>query len=435
MFSLSVTDAFAQGAAGLHNPLFGAKALAQGNAFVARADDASAIYFNPAGLTQLERPQVSLGASFLVPLVTYNGSGDNDGIDQHMATELNIQPNMYFAAPILENKLAAGLGITSPYGLHGKWRNNGFSRFVVADFDMRTIDIKPSIAFKPFSFMSIGAGLDYYYVQTNQERRMNVALSNFLLGAPFDPTTPEGFLDLETHGDAIGYNVGLLFNITPRHSIGVSFISKADVHLRDKIRISNLSGQTATLPPPIAFGSTAPKIRVRTSATMPEMLSFGYAYRHGDRWSIEADAQWTNWSRFDVVKFSFFPTNSLLEAFKEDVRNWRNTLSFALGGEYKVNEALKVRGGYTYHETPVPSTTFEPSVPQSSRHAVWAGFGYSWEKKWVDFAYGVVFYEDRDINNDVGERLGGPTALGGSPIDGDYHIITHIWAVNFNFSF
>lgn len=427
------TDVFAQGASGLHNPLFGAAALAQGNAFTARADDASAIHFNPAGLTQLEGLQVSLGSAFMFPFAEYQGpSGSQD-----MDTKIIIQPNIYFAGPIVENKLAAGLGVTAPYGLQGKWRNNGFSRFKIADFSLRVIDVNPSIAFKPFSFLSIGAGLDYYYTKVDTDKRINVAFTNFLLGGGFDPNTPEGFQDLELHGDALGYNVGLLFNITPRHSIGISFRSKADIHLEDKLKISNLSGLTASLPPPFGFGSTDPKIRVRTSATLPEMLSFGYAYRHGDLWSIEADVQWTNWSRFDVLKSSFFPTNAILElpVNKEDVRNWRNTLSFALGGEYKVNEALRVRGGYTYHETPVPSTTFEPSVPQSSRHSIFAGFGYHWEKKWIDFAYGAVFYEDRDINNTVGEDVGGPLALGGVSLDGDYNLFTHIIAVNFNFRF
>lgn len=421
-------DATAQGASGLHNPLFGAAALAQGNAFVARADAASAIQFNPAGLTQLLDPEGSLGAAFMFPSAEYHGPGGN----QDMDTKVNIQPNIYFAGPILENKLAAGIGLTAPYGLNGKWRNNGFSRFVVADFDLRVIDINPSIAFKPFSFASIGAGLDYYLVDTDVDGRVNTAPS------------PEGFRDLETDGDALGYNIGLLFNLTPQHSVGISFRSKADVHLEGRLKIFNL--------PAGVFGTTSLASRARARATIPEMLSFGYAYRHGNLWSIEADAQWTNWSRFDVINYSFSPTNPLLEAGKRDIRNWRNTLSFGVGGEYKLNEALRLRAGYTFHETPVPSTTFEPSVPQSSRHAVFVGFGYEWgkksldggekplerRKKWIDFAYGAVFYEDRDINNNVGEVLGAPILpppLMGPPIDGDYDLFTHIIAVNFNYRF
>ena len=170
IFSFCGKNVLAQGAAGLHNPVLGASALAQGNAFVARADDASAIYFNPAGLTQLQRPQLSLGASFVLPSVEYHGNG----VSEDMDTKINTIPNMYFASPIIENKLAAGIGINVPYGLQGKWDGDGFSRYVVTDFNLRIININPTLTYKPSSFFSVGAGLDYYYANVEQGRHINV---------------------------------------------------------------------------------------------------------------------------------------------------------------------------------------------------------------------------------------------------------------------
>ncbi|MEK7789711.1 MAG: outer membrane protein transport protein, partial [Planctomycetota bacterium] len=167
-------NVLAQGTAGLHNPVLGASALAQGNAFVARADDASAIYFNPAGLTQLQRPQLSLGASFVLPSVEYHGNG----VSEDMDTKINTIPNMYFTSPIIENKLAAGIGINVPYGLQGKWDGDGFSRYVVTDFNLRIIDVNPTITYKPSSFFSVGVGLDYYYANVEQGRHLNVGVIN-----------------------------------------------------------------------------------------------------------------------------------------------------------------------------------------------------------------------------------------------------------------
>lgn len=403
------TDALAQIASGFHNPVFSALTLAQGNAFVARADDASAIAFNPAGLTQLERPQISSGSSFAIPSVEYHGNGINEEMD----TGINIIPNLYFASPIIGDKLAAGIGVTVPYGLQGKWDEDDFSRFVITDFDLSIINVNPTITYKPFSFLSIGAGLDYYYADSNQESRIPPLVSG----------TPEGFRDLEMHGDAFGYNAGVLCNITPHHSIGISFRSKADIDFDGKLKLSGLT--TAVT------GFDHFESDTNTTATIPEMLSFGYAYRHGNLWSIEADVQWTNWSRFDVLEIGLEPPNPLLGAEIEDVRKWHDTWGFALGGEYKLYETLKVRGGYAFHESPVPSETFEPSIPQSSRHALHTGLGYSWGKnlnKWVDIAYGMVFYESRKIDNTVGDALGGP-------IDGHYDLITHVMSVNFNYRF
>ena len=423
IFSFCGKNVLAQGAAGLHNPVFGASALAQGNAFVARADDASAIYFNPAGLTQLQKPQLSLGASFVLPSVEYHGNG----VSEDMDTKINTLPNMYFTSPIIENKLAAGIGINVPYGLQGKWDGDGFSRYVVTDFKLSIINVNPTITYKPLSCLSIGAGLDYYYATTDLDKHINVGLINSsLTGTSIDPTTPEGLQDADLHGDAFGYNAGILYTITPQHSIGISFRSKADLDLKGKLSLSRLSGATAAV-----FGSSDFDTRTTTNATLPEMLSLGYAYKHNNLWSIEADVQWTNWSRFDVLKSSFDSTNPLLEANNEDVRNWHNTWSFALGGEYALSEAIKVRGGYTFHESPVPGDTFEPSVPQSSRHGLFTGLGYSWGKKLnkgLDFAYGAVFYENRKVDNSIGDAFGTPT-------DGHYDLITHMMAINFNYIF
>jgi len=418
------TNVSAQIASGLHNPTFCASGLAQGNAVVARTHDASAVLFNPAGLTQLERAEVSVGASFVTPFIEYHGNG----ISEDMDTQINTIPNVYYASPIINNTLAAGIGITVPYGLSGEWEEDGFSRYVVTDFYLQVININPTITYKPFSFLSVGAGFDYYTTEFDLERRLNLgALNSSLTGTAIDPSTSEGYQDIDDmHGDGYGYNVGILYNITPRHSIGASFRSKADIDVKGSMKFFNLSGATAGI-----FGAETYSTRAKTDTTIPEMLTFGYAYHHGERWSMEADIQWTNWSRFDDLRYSFDPTNILLESDNTDERNWHNTLGVALGGEYQINAALKARGGYSFHETPVPSDTFEPSVPQGSRHGIHLGAGYGWGKylnKVVDVAYSAIFYEDRTINNSVGDA-----SLG--PIDGTYEIITHILAVNFTYKF
>lgn len=405
IFSFKSTIALAQIASGLHNPVLSASALAQGNAFAARANDASAIAFNPAGLTQLQRPEISTGISFLYATAEYHGININEGVDESMDTKVNAIPNLYFASPIIKDKLAAGIGVTVPYGLSGKWDENGFSRFVVTDFDLKVINVNPTLTVKPLSFLSIGIGFDYYYSQSEQDSRV------------FQGPSPEGYQELDIHGDGYGYNAGILWNITPQHNIGISFRSKADLNFDGKIDLHNLAGPV-----------TAIDANTETTATIPEMLILGYAYRYKNIWSIEADVQWTNWTRFDVLDFK---TDPPLEDF-ENTRHWHNTLGFALGGEYKLRESIKVRGGYTFHESPVPSETFEPSIPQSSRHALFTGFGYSFGKnlnKWIDFAYGIVFYENRKIDNSLGENVPGET------LDGRYDLMTHIVAVSFNYRF
>lgn len=205
------TDLFAQDTSGFYAPLFGARGLAQGNAFVARADDVTTIYFNPAGLTQLKRLESSLGASFVLPLIKYRGQGVREG----MSKEINMVPNTYVASPIVGDKLAAGLSIVVPFGFSGKWSSTGFARYIITDFDLGVIDINPSLAFKPFSFLSIGAGLDYYKAESDEDDRLNVGLMNSTLtGLPIVPGTPDGFQRLKMHGDALGYKWDYYLTLT-----------------------------------------------------------------------------------------------------------------------------------------------------------------------------------------------------------------------------
>src|SRR3990172_9727078 len=139
------------------------------------------------------------GVSFILPSVEYQ----NKSVSEDMDTNINIIPNIYFAGPIIENKLAAGIGINVPYGLQGKWDGDGFSRYVVTDFKLSIINVNPTITYKPLSCLSIGAGLDYYYATTDLDKHINVGLINSsLTGTSIDPTTPEGLQDADLHGDA-----------------------------------------------------------------------------------------------------------------------------------------------------------------------------------------------------------------------------------------
>src|SRR3972149_4483877 len=139
------------------------------------------------------------GVSFILPSVEYQ----NKSVSEDMDTNINIIPNIYFAGPIIKNKLAAGLGINVPYGLQGKWDGDGFSRYVVTDFNLRIIDVNPTITYKPSSFFSVGVGLDYYYANVEQGRHVNVGVINSALtGTPLDASTPDGLQDSKMHGDA-----------------------------------------------------------------------------------------------------------------------------------------------------------------------------------------------------------------------------------------
>ncbi|MHB8942098.1 MAG: OmpP1/FadL family transporter, partial [Desulfobacteria bacterium] len=157
-------------AAGFRLPEAGAKAMGMGFAFTAQADDPSAIYFNPAGLTQLKGQNVMVGLTY----VRENG-GEFTGttpVDNTTAIKNETQkslnffiPNMYYTKTNASTGFAYGVGIFAPFGLGQEYNDKDTSIFrnQVTKIDLMTVVVNPTIAFKVNEFLSVGAGVDYMY--------------------------------------------------------------------------------------------------------------------------------------------------------------------------------------------------------------------------------------------------------------------------------
>ena len=102
--------------AGYYLPNQDAFATARGNAFVATADSAAAVHYNPAGLTQLEAPQVSLG----VYGIHLGNKARNAGVTSEAKSEWQAAPHLYYAIPVSDS-LSYGFGLNSPFGLGTEW--------------------------------------------------------------------------------------------------------------------------------------------------------------------------------------------------------------------------------------------------------------------------------------------------------------------------
>ncbi len=414
------------GSEGFNNPVFGAKALSMGNTFVANADDPTAIQFNPAGLTDLEGSQASVGNTFLAGFVDYdpvNGKSDE--------TRKNffIAPNIYFTKNVKESRLAFGVGVTAPYGLGTKWSDTSFARYLGTESDMALVNLNPTVAFKALPGLSIGIGFDYTFGTVDMKAQNNWNIVETALNNPDIGSRPDGLTD--THlsvDDGFGYNIGLLYKINEKSSVGVSFRSKIDLNFTGNTEMRGISGAL----PQLAFGGNRFRTDVDADVTLPESLTIGYGRHVGDKWFFEIDVEWTRWSRFDTVGFEFEESNAMLEADNPQEFKWDDAISVGIGSEYKLNGKASLRGGYTYHETPVPGDTFTPNIPGSSRHSITTGAGYKMRlfdlPITIDAAYVAAFYEDREIENDVGK-------LRGAEIDGEYERMSHLFAVNFTLQF
>ena len=139
-------------AAGYYLPNQDAFATARGNAFVATADSAAAVYYNPAGMTQLENPQMQAGVYAIVLGNETNAGGPTT----EAKNELQAAPHIYYARPY-NDRLSYGFGMNSPFGLGTDWgRDTPFSP-VVTEARLLFASATAAMAYKVTDELSIGS--------------------------------------------------------------------------------------------------------------------------------------------------------------------------------------------------------------------------------------------------------------------------------------
>ncbi|MDX1815778.1 MAG: outer membrane protein transport protein, partial [Thermodesulfobacteriota bacterium] len=231
-------------AAGFRLPEQGAKAMGMGMAFTAQADDPSAIYYNPAGIVQLEGQNVMIGGTYIrengadfsgtTPLTLNTSTGVFD-TKQETQEDLDfVIPNAYWTNKVSPG-FAYGVGIFAPFGLGQRYGNRQTSIFrnQVTNVEIQTIVVNPTVAWKINDVLAVGFGVDFMYGKAKLSQAGVVRLG----AAPLDQVNIFQ-LDLDGDGTAWGYNFGLLLTPSENVKVGASYRrpyrhdnKDADVHL------------------------------------------------------------------------------------------------------------------------------------------------------------------------------------------------------------
>jgi long-chain fatty acid transport protein len=420
-------------AAGFRLPEAGAKAMGMGFAFTAQADDPSAIYFNPAGLTQLKGQNIMVGGTY----VRENG-GEFTGITPLTAgatvseTQKSLNffiPNMYYTRTTNSGNVAYGVGIFAPFGLGQEYkdRNASIFRTGVTKIDLQTLVVNPTIAFKVGEFLSVGAGIDYLYGKAELARTS-------VINNSFPPAnTPLNLynLDMEGDGDAWGYNFGFLLTPSKNVKVGFSYRSPFALEIKDgDVDISNISGNPIAFiagTPPGTFpgvvnpagGGSGSSFATKGSTTLhlPATAALGFAYIR-DRLTVEADVDWTFWHSYRRLDIDIRDQGALLADINSN-RQWKDVAALRIGAEYRVTDPLALRAGFVYDPTPVPAGTMDAFLPDADRLNYMVGAGYKVGPWTIDGAFMYVDKKDRTVNNLAG--TGGATFPSyGSGFDGTW---------------
>ncbi|HPR08737.1 MAG TPA: outer membrane protein transport protein, partial [Denitromonas sp.] len=206
-------------------------ASGQGNAYAgsaAVAENASTIFFNPAGMTQLKEREVSVGLNLVKPSFKFKDEGSRflttpvsipaSGSGAGDAGDIGAIPNAYMSWA-LTDRIWAGVGIGAPFGLVTEYDENWVGRAQAILFDIKTININPSLAFKVNDMVSIGVGVNWQRMEAEYERFATVLPNGVAPIAGLSSTKAI----LEADSDAWGWNIGALFTLSPATKVGVSY--------------------------------------------------------------------------------------------------------------------------------------------------------------------------------------------------------------------
>jgi long-chain fatty acid transport protein len=388
--SLAVAGAFAGGVSQAHASAFALieqNASGLGNSYAgaaAAAEDASTIFYNPAGMSLLPGGmQVSAGLALINLSAKFSDSGSavarggNNGGD---AGGLSAVPNLYFVTDIARN-LKVGVGVSVPFGLKTEYDPGWLGRFQAIKSDIKTLNINPSGSYKINEMISVGFGLSY--------QRIDAELTNKVL----NPTAIEPLATVKASDNSWGYNLGAMFQLAPETRLGVSYRSSIKYHLKGTVAFTD----TAGLPAPIL--AAIPDGDVSADIKMPDLASVALQHKLDPRWTLLADVSRTGWSKIKdltIVRDSGTTLSTTPENFKD---TWR----VGVGAIYRYDDAWSMKMGLAFDQTPVNDTDRTARLPDNNR--LWVSFGgqYRLSKDGtLDFGYAHLFIKDAPINQNLG---------------------------------
>ena len=364
-----------QNASGMGNAYAGGSAI---------AEDASTIYFNPAGMTYIQGTQ-AVGALHLIkPSAEFNNQGSIPGFGRPLggeggdAGDLAFVPNFYFKIDLTDN-VKLGVGVNAPFGLKTEYDKEWLGRFQAVESELKIININPAIAFKVSDQLSIGAGISAMWAQARLSSAVNLVAA-------------EGFSKVKGDDWGFGFNLGVIYQVTPDSRMGVAYRSKVEQHLEGDVKFTR-----PAIPLSAAALAATANSNVTADVTLPETFSVSAFSRLNDTWDLMGDVTWTRWSQLEelrIVRDNGFTLTVIPE-------NWDNTMRYSVGVNYHYSDAIKLRAGLAYDEEAISDRFRTARIPGNDRK--WLSFGAGWQvspASKLDVGYSHLFISDASINDD-----------------------------------
>jgi len=391
-------------------------ASGMGNSYAggaAIAEDASTIWFNPAGMTRLDNEMLAAG-HLIMPTASYNddasttatvmggGTLDPSNTDRTADGGKNaLVPNFYWVTE-LQKDLKLGFGVTVPFGLGTDYDDDWVGRYHAVKSDVMSLNLNPSIAYK-MGNVSFGFGINAQFIKVELTSAIDMGTICTALGFPLSTCSPQGndgFADLDGDSWAYGYNLGVLFDISEDARVGFSY--------RSSIEHDVAGNADFTVPSTLSFLTNQGSFLDTTltaNVSLPETISLSYFQNINEKISIMADYSLTTWSNFEELRIVYADATpqDIYPAQSDSVttEDWEDSARISIGMNYQASPKWLYRFGVALDESPIPTAELRtPRIPGNDRTWISFGISHQFDKdRNFSFGYAHLIIDDTPINN------------------------------------
>jgi long-chain fatty acid transport protein len=393
----------------------GARAMANAGAFTARADDPSAMFFNPAGIVQLKGQRFNFGTTAIF-LTGSSFDSDLSGNSFDQVDNMAWPVNLYYTQS-QGDRYAWGVSLTSPFGLKTQWPGDFDGRDISRESNLAVVNFNANFAWSFAKQWSAAVGVDFARADIRELSR-NIDLT------PLGCAGCQGFSRLTGDGTDVGWNVAMRWANEKGWRWGGSFRSKMKPEIDGEIKFENI---------PAPFLPLFPDGGATADLPLPATFATGVGYVKG-KWEGELDVVWTDWSEFDHLRIDIEKNTALPGPIPvltdvDQIEEWHDTYSYRLGYTYHSSDRHTYRVGAYLDRNPIPTTHVRPRLPDADRTSVQVGYGFTGKGRFTfDVAYQALFFDSRTV-----------TTLSASASDpvipGEYKNFTSLLGVNLGWKF
>lgn len=419
-----------------------------GNAFAggaASAEDASTVWYNPAGLTRLGRAEYLVGAHAILPStevrsvsgrsVTTANIGGSTGGD---AGENAVVPNFYYARRLNENAVF-GFGLNVPYGLATEYDPNWVGRYHAVRSEIKTVNLNPGIGYAVNDQVSLGVGINYQKVEAELTQAVDFATICTVsssgafsgtcgAGAGFSPssdaTKNDGFAKVKADDHEWGYNLGALWQVDPGTRVGLAYRSKLKYGLNGTFDITAPSNVPALL----LSGGGLVDSGAKADVVFPATLSLSAYHELNPTWAVMADVTRTYWSDLPELRIKY----DTVQPDTVVTLNLKNVNRYSVGATYRPGGAWDYRFGVALDRTPTPNEAARtPRLPDQDR--TWFAVGVDYQYR-SDLSFGVAFVHIKIDEPKINKAATGENTTRGS-LTAAYHADVNLLSAQARWAF